>query len=264
MYPIISNCVLTKKTILSYEDEKNKKGTFMGLGKFYGVGIGSGNPEFLTIKAYNTIKEADTVFTVISKNSGDSVSQNVVEYVQPKGKVELLTFSMAKNREEREQQVLDNANKILAELEQGKNVAFATLGDAMTYSTFGYIYAIIKEKQPQLEIEIIPGVNSFTTLAAISKTILAENRESLHVIPSFKEEDVEHAVFPENSTTILLKTYRSRKALVSRLKKEKEQYPNIQIIYGEHLGLEGQKLAYSLEEIESIPETYLSMIMVKK
>lgn len=264
MYPIISNCVLTKKTILSYEDEKNNKGTFMGLGKFYGVGIGSGNPEFLTIKAYNTLKEADTIFTVISKNSCDSVSQNVVEYVKPKGKVELLTFSMAKDKAVRERQVMDNTDKILAELEQGKTVAFATLGDAMTYSTFGYIFAIIKEKHPDLEIEIIPGVNSFTTLASISKTILVENRESLHVIPSFKEEDVENTVFPENSTTILLKTYRSRKALINRLKKEKEQFPNIQITYGEHLGLEGQKLAYSLEEIENIPETYLSMIMVKK
>lgn len=236
----------------------------MKLGKLYGVGIGSGNPEYLTLKAYRTIKEADTVFTVISKNASDSVSKAVVEYTEPKGKTELLTFSMAKDKTVREKQVSDNAAKILAELEQGKNVAFATLGDAMTYSTFGYIYAIIKEKYPDIDIEIIPGVNSFTTLAAVSKTVLAENRESLHIVPSFREEDVEHAEFPENSTTILLKTYRSRKALIERLKKEKERCPHLQVIYGEHLGLEGQKLAFSLEEIERIPETYLSMIMVKK
>ena len=58
----------------------------------------------------------------------------------PKEKIELLIFSMAKNKTDRENQVAANANKILEELEQGKNVAFATLGDAMTYSTFGYVY----------------------------------------------------------------------------------------------------------------------------
>lgn len=236
----------------------------MKLGKLYGVGIGSGNPEYLTIKAYNILKEADTIFTVISKNACDSVSKAVVEFVRPKGRVELLIFSMAKDKQERENQVLANAQKITAELEKGKTVAFATLGDAMTYSTFGYVYAIIKEKYPQLETEIIPGINSFTTLSAVSQTVLAENRQSLHIIPSFREEDIDAIEFPQNATTILLKTYRSRTRLLERLKKEKQAFPDLKIIYGEHLGLEGQKLAFSLEEIESIPQTYLSMIMVKK
>lgn len=236
----------------------------MKLGKIYGVGIGSGNPEYLTLRACKVLKEVDTIFTVISKNASDSVSKSVVEYVKPQGKIELLVFSMAKNKEEREKQVLANANKILAEAEQGKNIAFATLGDAMTYSTFGYIYAIIKEKHPQIEIEIIPGINSFSTLSAISQKVLVENRQTLHVIPSFKEEDIESVEFPENSTTILLKTYRSRSALIKRLQKEKEQFPNLEIVYGEHLGLDDERLAYSLDEIKNIPETYLSMIMVKK
>lgn len=236
----------------------------MKLGKLYGVGIGSGNPEYLTLRAYKILKEADVIFTVISKNAGDSVSKTVVEYVKPQGKIELLVFSMAKNKEERQNQVLANAEKILAEAEQGKNIAFATLGDAMTYSTFGYIYPIIKEKHPNIEIEIIPGINSFSTLSAISQKVLVENRESLHVIPSFKEEDIDSIEFPENSTTILLKTYRTRNALLKRLQKEKEQFPNLEIVYGEHLGLDGERLACSLEEIKNIPETYLSMIMVKK
>lgn len=236
----------------------------MKLGKLYGVGIGSGNPEYLTLRAYNVLKKADCIFTVISKNASDSVSKSVVEYVNPQGKIEVLVFSMAKNKEEREKQVLANANKIFAEIEQGKDVAFATLGDSMTYSTFGYIYAIIKEKHPEIEIEIIPGINSFSTLSAISQKVLVENRAALHVLPAFKEEDIDSIEFPEHSTTILLKTYRSRDALLKRLQKEKDLYPNLEIVYGEHLGLESQRLAYSLEEIKALPETYLSMIMVKK
>lgn len=236
----------------------------MKLGKLYGIGIGSGDPEYLTLKAYRILQNADVIFTVISKNASDSVSKEVVEYAKPSGTVEVLVFSMAKNKEEREAQVLANAEKILAELEKGKNVVFATLGDAMTYSTFGYILPIVLKKHPELETEIVPGITSFAALSALSQKILAENRASLHIVPSFKEEDVEKIEFPENSTTILLKTYRTRKALVERLKKEIRQCPGTEIVYGEHLGLPEQRLAYSLEEIETIPETYLSMIMVKK
>lgn len=236
----------------------------MKLGKLYGIGIGSGDPEYLTLKAYRILQNADVIFTVISKNASDSVSKEVVEYAKPRGTVEVLIFSMAKNKEEREAQVLANAEKILTELEKGKNVVFATLGDAMTYSTFGYILPIVLKKHPELETEIVPGITSFATLSALSQKVLAENRASLHIVPSFKEEDVEKIEFPENSTTILLKTYRTRKALAERLKKEIRQYPGTEIVYGEHLGLPEQRLAYSLEEIENIPETYLSMIMVKK
>ena len=85
----------------------------------------------------------------------------MVEYIKPQGKVELLIFSMARDKEEREAKVLENAHKILAELEAGKDVAFATLGDSMTYSTFGYILKIILAKYPQIEFEVIPGINSF-------------------------------------------------------------------------------------------------------
>lgn len=255
---------MTNKILYAIISHSSANRKDMKLGKLYGVGIGSGNPEYLTLRACKILKEADTVFTVISQNASDSVSKSVVEYVKPQGKIELLIFSMAKNKTDRENQVAANANKILEELEQGKNVAFATLGDAMTYSTFGYVYKIIKEKHPDISIEIIPGINSFTTLSAISQKVLAENRQTLHVIPSFKEEDIEKIEFPENSTTILLKTYRTRETLLKRLQKEKEEHPGLEIIYGEHLGLEGERLAFSLEEIKTIPETYLSMIMVKK
>ncbi len=258
------NCHLTNKILYAIISHTSANRKDMKLGKLYGVGIGSGNPEYLTLRACKILKEADTVFTVISQNASDSVSKSVVEYVKPQGKIELLIFSMAKNKTDRENQVAANANKILEELEQGKNVAFATLGDAMTYSTFGYVYKIIKEKHPDISIEIIPGINSFTTLSAISQKVLAENRQTIHVIPSFKEEDIEKIEFPENSTTILLKTYRTRETLLKRLQKEKEKHPGLEIIYGEHLGLEGERLAFSLEEIKTIPETYLSMIMVKK
>ncbi len=236
----------------------------MKLGKLYGVGIGPGDPQYLTLRAVDVLKGADVIFTVISKNSEESVSAEVVKTLEPKGEMSMLIFSMSRNSEERESQIDDNALAILKRLEEGKNCAFATLGDPTTYSTFMYIIERIVKKHPELDYEIVPGITSFATLAAKAKVSLVENRETLRVIPSFRADDVEKLEFPKNTTTILLKTYKTRKELIKRLREEEAKSPIKQIVYGEELGMEDEKIVYSLNEIEKLPPKYLSMIMVKK
>lgn len=232
----------------------------MKIGTLYGVGIGPGDPQYITVRGAELIKSVDVIFTVISRNASDSVSQGVVDYYKPKGEVRLLTFSMSRDSLERFAVVRDNAMAMVEELRQGKDCLFATLGDAMTYSTFGYIVQIIKEELPEIQIEIVPGITSFATLAAKSCEVLVENKEQLRVIPSFKSDMADSLTFPEGSTTILLKTYRSRKALIERLRRE----DNITVTYGEQLSHPEQLILHNLDDIAALPETYLSLIMVKK
>ncbi len=236
----------------------------MKLGKLYGVGIGPGDPQYLTLRAVDVLKSVDVIFTVISKNSDDSVSSGVVRSLEPKGQMQMLVFSMSRNNDERQAQINANAQLILETLKEGKNCAFATLGDPSTYSTFAYVVERILKIYPELDLEIVPGITSFATLAAKAKVSLVENREMLRVVPSFRNDDVEKIQFPENSTTILLKTYRTRKALIELLRKEEAKSPIKQIVYGEELGMADERIVYSLDEIEKLPEAYLSMIMVKK
>lgn len=232
----------------------------MKAGKLYGVGIGPGDPRYLTLRAADVLRSVDVIFTVISRNASNSVSGAVVESLQPRGEIRLQVFSMSKDAAVREAKVRDNAKAIIAELRAGRDCAFATLGDAMTYSTFGYVLDIIHEAVPDLELEVVPGITSFATLAAKAGTVLVENGEQLRVIPSFKPEMAESLEFPAGSTTILLKSYRSRAALLDRLAREQ----GVTILYGEHLGMEGQTLLTDPEAVRARPEEYLSMIMVKK
>ncbi len=232
----------------------------MKLGTFYGVGIGPGDPKYLTLRAVEVLRSVDKIFTVISKNSRESISQSVVNSVKTEAEICLQVFSMSKNAEERQAKVEANAKEIIAALEQGKNCAFASLGDVMTYSTFGYILKIIKEKLPNLDIEIVPGITSFACLAAKSQRVLAENDESLHIVPSFTEEQAKDLVFPKKSTSIVLKSYRSKKALCERLQNE----DNIEIIYGEQLGLKNEQILCNLNDIAALPEKYFSLMMIKK
>ena len=220
----------------------------MKTGKLYGVGIGPGDPQYLTLRAADVLRSVDVVFTVISPNASNSVSQSVVDYLQPRGEVRLQVFSMSRDKTIREEQVRANAEAIIAELRAGHDCAFATLGDAMTYSTFGYV------------LEVIPGITSFATLTAKAGTVLVENGEQLRIIPSFRAEMAEALDFPKGSTTILLKSYRSRGALLDRLAREEK----VQVLYGEHLAMKEQALLTDPDAIRARPEKYLSLIMVKK
>ena len=229
-------------------------------GTLYGVGIGPGDPRYLTLRAAEVLRSADVIFTVISAHAEDSTSRRVVEYLKPRGEIRLQVFSMSRNPKTREEQVQANANAIIAELRAGRDCAFACLGDAMTYSTFGYVLDIIRAAIPDLTLEIVPGVTSFAALAARAETVLAENTQELRVIPSFRSDMAERLDFPRGSTTILLKTYRSRAALLERLEREE----NVDILYGDQLGMDGQILLTDMDAIRERPETYLSLIMVKK
>ena len=232
----------------------------MNSGMLYGVGIGPGDPQYLTLRAADVLRSVDVIFTVISQNASSSVSRSVVEYLKPRGEIRLQVFSMSRDRAERDAQVQANAEAIITELRAGRNCAFATLGDAMTYSTFGYVLDIIRKAIPDLKLEIVPGITSFATLTAKAGAVLVENGEQLRVIPSFKADMVAGLDFPKGSTTILLKTYRSRKALVERLRREED----VELVYGEHLAMDGQTLLTDLDAIADRPEEYLSLIMVKK
>ena len=236
----------------------------MKLGKLYGVGIGPGDPQYLTLRAVDVLRSVDIIFTVISRNVSDSISKQVVDSLEPTAQMSMLVFSMSRDNTEREAQIDANAEKVMEAMKEGKSCAFATLGDPMTYSTFAYVLERVIKKYPEADVEIVPGVTSFATLAAKSKTVLVENRQMLRVVPSFKNNDVEKLEFPENSTTILLKTYRTRKALLERLKKEQANGKIREIIYGEELSMPTERIVRSLDEIAELPEAYFSMIMVKK
>ncbi len=232
----------------------------MKLGKLFGVSIGPGDPKYLTLRAVEVLQEADIIFTVISKNASTSISLDVVNSTKPQGEVRLQTFSMSRDSTVRIAKVQENAHEIIDCLQQGKDCAFATLGDALTYSTFGYILKIIQKALPQVDVEVVPGITSFATLAAKAEQTLVEDKEMLRVIPSFKAETAESLTFPKNSTTILLKTYRSRAALLQRLRQEE----HIEVTYGECLGMENQILLQDLDLIEQRDDIYYSLMMVKK
>jgi precorrin-2/cobalt-factor-2 C20-methyltransferase len=192
-------------------------------GKFVGVGVGPGDPELITIKAAKALKTAEVIS--IPKAHADKpslalaiVKQIIEERPNPPKMLELV-FPMTKDEEELERLWSQNADIVAQKALTGKTIAFITLGDPMFYSTFIYLCQKMKEKHPEVELEIIPGVTSLTACAAVSKIPLAEKNEVIAVIPSGVDPKQIGEIARTADILVLMKGSKRLKGLVPVLEK---------------------------------------------
>ena len=132
-------------------------------GKLYGVGVGPGDPELLTLKALRLVKEAE-VIALPGQVPEDTVAFKIVEGAYPElGKKELLAvpFPMSKDPEVLKSYHDAGAQKVKEVLDQGKNVVFLTLGDPTVYSTYLYVHHRLVAQG--YETEIVCGITCFRT-----------------------------------------------------------------------------------------------------
>lgn len=175
-------------------------------GILYGLGVGPGDPELLTLKALRLIRE-NPVIAVPGNDIKASVAYQIVKGAYPKlDEKELIPVAMPMTKD---RAVLeDNHNKaadaVESYLKQGKNVVFLTLGDPTIYSTYLYVHKRILERGYQAEI--VSGITSFCAVAARLNMGLAEMAEPLHVIPAtYKAEEMDE-LLKLPGTKVLMKS----------------------------------------------------------
>lgn len=243
-------------------------------GKFYGVGVGPGDPELLTIRAARVIKEGDVLAIPVSyaglespvyeeadtegmaeclcKCTAYQIARKAVPETEHKAKL-YLPMPMVKD-EARLREIHNRDAQALAELlEHGKNTVFLTLGDPTVYSTCLYVHRRLKDKG--YATELIPGVPSFCAAAARLDTGLAEKKEELHVIPA--SYGVEEALALKG-TKVLMKAGRKMPEVI-RAAAESGQ----EIVMVENCGMPGERVCRRAEEIPQ-EAGYYSLLIVKE
>lgn len=224
-------------------------------GKLYGIGVGPGDPELLTLKAVRLIKECD-VIAVPGKQKEETVAYKIVKQAVPEiAEKECLEVDMpmTKDKEKLAQSHKAAFEKVSQVLDAGKNIAFLTLGDPCVYSTYIYIHQRIQ--QAGYETEIVSGIPSFCAVSARLNQGLVERSEMLHVIPS--SYGIEEGM-KLSGTRVLMKAGKKMGQVKEKLKKM-----NVQASMVENCGMENEKIYHSIEEI---PEEagYYSLIIVKE
>ncbi|WP_437571071.1 MULTISPECIES: precorrin-2 C(20)-methyltransferase [unclassified Sorangium] len=179
-----------------------------GLGKLYGVGVGPGAPDLLTLRAVRVLEGADVLALPRSSDFGASMAYRILEPVVGKQRDKerlLLTFPMSKDPDRVRPYVDAAVDKIGDRLSRGLSVAFATEGDPSLFSTFVYVRREALRRFPGLEVEVVPGVTSVTAVPAVSGLSLADGQERIAILPATYGVDDLTDVLRRFDTVVLMK-----------------------------------------------------------
>lgn len=149
-------------------------------GTLYGVGVGPGDPELLTLKAHRLISSARVV-AYPAPDDGDSFARSIVAELIGRDAEEYPIVIPMKTERFPARQVYDQASDYLSErLRAGDDVVVLCEGDPFFYGSFMYLYERLAGAFPS---EIVPGVSSIMSCAAVLKRPIAARNDTLTVIP---------------------------------------------------------------------------------
>jgi precorrin-2/cobalt-factor-2 C20-methyltransferase len=155
-------------------------------GVLYGLGVGPGDPELMTVKAWRILSLAPVV-AYLSANGAESTARAIAAPFLPEGVIELaIDMPMRVEREPGEAAYDRGAAAIAAHLEAGRDVAFLCEGDPFFYGSFIYIFERLAAKH---EVVVVPGVTSITAAAARLRTPLARRDDVLKILPATLDAD---------------------------------------------------------------------------
>ncbi|MCD8014808.1 MAG: precorrin-2 C(20)-methyltransferase [Lachnospiraceae bacterium] len=224
-------------------------------GKLYGIGVGPGDPKMMTVLAVETIERCP-VLAVPADGRESAVSYKIaagmVKGLDEKECLNLAT-PMTKDKAVLDAAYERAAEQIIEKLEQGKDVAYLTIGDPTIYCTYIYVHRIVKNRGYQAEI--INGVPSFCAVSAKLGDSLADRSEQLHIIPSTYE--IEDALeLP--GTKVLMKAASKMPLVKDTLRKK-----NLKGMMIENCGMENERIYMDVDEIPDQP-SYYSVIVIRE
>ncbi|MHB8066457.1 MAG: precorrin-2 C(20)-methyltransferase [Desulfobaccales bacterium] len=230
-------------------------------GTLYGIGVGPGDPELITLKALKVLQRVPQIFASCSSKNNYSLALNIVRRHLNGAGIEHLPFPMTREPQMLQEAWEKNARRVLEVLDSGKDAAFVTLGDPLTYSTFGYLLKTLKRIQPEARVVTIPGITSYNAAAALTHTPLTEGEESFYVVSGALGAARLREVVEKSDNIVMLKTYRNFGEIYQALE-ELDLLDRATCI--SRCGLEGETVVESLRDYQGQPMPYLSMIIIKK
>jgi precorrin-2/cobalt-factor-2 C20-methyltransferase len=247
---------MDRRNILK-EDPMEKK-----MGTFYGIGVGPGDPELITMKAIRILQQVDIVYAAASSKNNHSLAVSIAQpHIPEATPIQKLPFPMTTDRAITQKAWEDNAGVIYKSLSKGDDVAFLTLGDPMTYSTYGYVLQFMNRIDAALSAVTVPGITSYQAAAARLNVPLVEGEESLLVVSGAMGGDRlrQQTIKPEN--VVFLKAYRNVEDITHAIGEADVDYRCMGI---SKCGQADEKIILDLEELETRSPEYWTLIIAKQ
>jgi precorrin-2/cobalt-factor-2 C20-methyltransferase len=233
-----------------------------GIGTFYGVGLGPGDPELMTRKAVRVLSAVDWIFYPFETRTGTSFSRRIIAPLGlPEAKFRQVSLGMSQDRGPDQHTYASAVDLMGQELRQGKSVAWITQGDPLLYSTFIHLYTEMRRRFPDVPIDIVPGVSSPSAAAAAAGVPVALLAEKVAVVPAVYGLDTLPALLEEFATVFLMKV----NAVFDQLLVALAALPyQVQSVYVEKVGTPEERIVTDVHTLRGQRLSYFSLVMVRR
>ena len=231
-------------------------------GKLIGASLGPGDPELITRRSWAVLQSGARWIYPVKKAEEASYALSIVErggIPRPADAVELV-FPMTRDPEILTKAWVRAAEQTVALLAEGRDLVFLVEGDASTFATFGHLARVARELAPEIQVETIPGVSSFAAAAATTGMPLAEEDETLAIIPAAYGTGVIDHMLDEFDTLILLKV----KPLLDEVLELLERRDLLATsCFIEKVGSPDERVVRDLASLKGEKVNYLSLLLVQ-
>ena len=225
--------------------------------KFYGVGVGPGDPELVTLKALKVLREADGVFIPLSARGRESVAGAIMAAHLERETIPLL-FPMVKDGSERDGVLREELRRTRPLWEGASTLAMPVIGDSALYATAAYLYDILREEVAGLGLELVPGVSAHSLASSRAGRFLALGDENLSVISGASPVQRVEAMLSASDGAVIYKP----SALGGDLRRAVEASgPWMSVVRVDRAGMEDERVVTGDEALDPTDE-YLSLVQL--
>ena len=230
-------------------------------GNFHGIGLGPGDPELLTLKAIHVIRGADRIFVPKSDTKEESMALEIVkDYVEEKKIIEQI-YPMTKDKSLLNTAWRKAAEEVCTEIRNGYDVAYLTLGDPMTFSTYIYLLRYLLTMLPEHAIHTVPGITSYNAAACMANYPLLTGDERMAVIPMPKDITELRPILETFDTVVLMKVAEKLDEVIQLLE---EINLTEHALFASYIGQKDAYLTYDLVSLRGSGRGYMSVLIVKR
>lgn len=234
----------------------------MTIGTLYGLGVGPGDPELITVKAFRKLQECPVIAYPKKLKGSKSYAHRIVEmYIQPSEKEMLgLVFPMTKDEETLRVEWAKSVETIYTYLAKGQDVAFVTEGDPMLFSTFIHLMKLMKETHADVPMETVAGISSFNGSANRLGIPLADGDDHVAMIPATENMEDMRRVLETHDAVVFIKVAKVLEDMLDLLE-------DMNLLYGVHVVTKvtsDEEVIWNVDELRGAELNYLSCMVVRK
>ncbi len=232
-------------------------------GRLTGIGVGPGPAGYLPLAALAALRSADLIYIPRARGAELSVALQCLEGVEfDRSRLREIEFNMDPDRQVLQAHYAQLGAQLVAQLREGMQVVYLTIGDALTYSTYGYVLAAVRDLYPQCDCVTLPGITSYAAAAAALEWPLGVGKERTLILPCPEDAATLRVEIDSHDIVVLMKVGARLPWVLALLR---EMGIARHCGFARRIGLEGEVLASDLTSLDAAEASgYLAVLLIRK